>query len=195
MALWKFISSVLGWEEQGYCLSKAICSKPTRVCTYSFFHLCFTARRDLSRSTLGLWVTRSAGASQPGGAAMRSLPRFPPEMRAGGTTGCFQLLLLLPRTQHGSSVQRSAGRGSAAPGRCAGRDVRFPPALIPLLTLITRSRAGLLTLTEWNYFPMSDCSSLFFFPVKYPQTFTHTDAPRCGTGEPEPICEREDQRL
>lgn len=137
-------------------------------------------------------------------AAQRCSPvrAFHEGIRAGGTTVCFQLLLLLPRTQHGFSGQRSAGRGCC---RCSGRDARSPPALIPLRTSITGSQAGLMTVTEWNCILMSDNLCLFFPPQIPPNTLTHSDAhrstsweagrPRCGTGEPNRTCEREDQRL
>lgn len=70
----------------------------------------------------GLWVTLLAVLSL---AVQQCVPfhAFHRGMRAGGTTVCFQLLLLLPRTQHGSSGQR---RGSAAPGRCAAGMRAFP---------------------------------------------------------------------
>lgn len=105
-------------------------------------------------------------------AAQRCSPvrAFHEGIRAGGTTVCFQLLLLLPRTQHGFSGQRSAGRGCC---RCSGRDARSPPALIPLRTSITGSQAGLMTVTEWNCILMSD-NLCRFSPLKYPQTHSLT---------------------
>lgn len=153
----------------------------------------------------GLWVTRSAGDAQPGGAAMQSRSCFPRRDQGWRHHG------LLPAPAAAAShPARLLQAAQCRPWlqcccRCAGRDARSPPALIPLRTSITGSQAGLMTVTEWNCILMSDNLCLFFPPQIPPNTLAHSDAhrstsweagrPRCGTGEPNRTCEREDQRL
>lgn len=207
MALWKFTSSVLGWEEQGYCLSKAICSKPTHTCVYLLiFPPSFRGKKGFDHVHMfGLWVTRSAGDAQPGGAAMQSRSCFPRRDQGWRHHG------LLPAPAAAAShPARLLQAAQCRPWlqcccRCSGRDARSPPALILLRTSITRSQAGLMTVSEWNCILMSDNLCLLFPPQIPPNTLAHSDAhrstsweagrPRCGTGEPNRTCEREDQRL
>jgi len=81
---------------------------------------------------------------------------------------------------------RAGSQGCAAPGRANARTHALLPAacrlvsLIPSFKLITRSQAGIIIVTEWNYILMSYNLSLFFFFFffKMPQTALAHPNPR-----------------